>query len=60
MKLNEADNKLLKELCEQYELSYEKIHKLLEVIKENEFKERRVGVYESLKEIIMSDIGAKK
>ncbi|MBD3807424.1 MAG: hypothetical protein IE880_01750 [Epsilonproteobacteria bacterium] len=60
MKLNEADNKLLKELCEQYKLSYEKIHKLLEVIKENEFKERRVGVYESLKEIIMSDIGAKK
>jgi len=60
MKLNEADNKLLKELCEQYDLSYEKIIKLLEVIKENEFKERRVGVYESLKEIIMSDIGAKK
>lgn len=51
-----TDNDLLKELCIQYDLSLEKMLKLLETVKEHQFKDRRTGVYDALKEIIKSDI----
>lgn len=50
------DDDLLKELCVQYDLSFEKMLKLLETVKEYQFKDRRSGVYDALKEIIKSDI----
>lgn len=52
----QTDQELLKELCHEYDVSYEKVKKLLATIKEYQFKERRTGVYEALKEIIKSDI----
>lgn len=52
----QTDKELLKELSTEYDVSYEKVEKLLTTIKEYQFKERRTGVYEALKEIIKSDL----
>lgn len=51
-----TDKELLLELCEQYNVSFSKVEKLLATVKEYQFKDRRTGVYEALKEIIKSDI----
>lgn len=56
MKLNKEDRELLEELCVQYQISAEKMVKLLETVKEYEFKDRRTGIYDTLKEIIQSDL----
>ena len=56
MEKKQEDNELLKEMCTQYNVSYEKMLKLLATIKEYQFKDRRTGVYEALKEIIKSDL----
>jgi len=56
MKLKEEDKQLLKELCQEYNVSYEKILKLIETSHEFEFKERRTGIYDALSEIIRSDL----
>lgn len=56
MKLKEEDKQLLKELCIQYKVSYEKMLKLLDTTKEYEFKERRSGIYDALSEIIKSNL----
>jgi len=52
----QTDQELLQNLCQEYDVSYEKIEKLLSTIKEYQFKERRIGIYEALKEIIKSDL----
>lgn len=51
-----TDKELLQELCEQYHVSLDKVEKLLATVKEYQFKDRRTGVYEALKEIIKSDL----
>ncbi len=51
-----TDKELLQELCEQYHVSFDKVEKLLATVKEYQFKDRRTGVYEALKEIIKSDL----
>jgi hypothetical protein len=56
MKLKDEDKQLLKELCNQYNVSYDKMIKLLDTTKEFEFKERRSGIYDALSEIIKSDL----
>ena len=56
MKLKEEDKQLLKELCIQHSVSYEKMLKLLDTTNEFEFKERRAGIYDALSEIIKSDL----
>lgn len=56
MKLKEEDKQLLKELCTQHSISYEKMLKLLDTTKEFEFKDRRAGIYDALSEIIKSDL----
>jgi Zn-dependent peptidase ImmA (M78 family) len=56
MKLKEEDKELLKELCRQFQVSDEKVLRLLETIKDYEFKDRRTGVYDALTEIIKSDL----
>lgn len=59
MKLSDGDKKILHELCEQYQVSFDKVFKLLETVKEYEFKDRRTGIYEALKDIMQSDLKAK-
>lgn len=50
------DKQLLKDLCELHNLSYEKVIKLLETVQEYEFKDRRRGIYDALREILTTDI----
>lgn len=56
MKLIDDDKKLLKELCQQHEVSYDKVVKLLDIEQEYEFKDRRTGIYDALREILKSNI----
>ena len=55
MNLSAEDKQLLQELCEQHSVSFEKVLKLLETIREYEFKDRRTGVYDALREILKSN-----
>lgn len=52
MKLTPEDRQLLEELCQQSGVRPEKVVKLLETVQEFEFKERRTGVYDALREIL--------
>ncbi|MDR6448358.1 hypothetical protein J2794_004488 [Paraburkholderia terricola] len=52
MNLSVGDSRLLEELCEQHGVSREKVLKLLDAVREYEFKERRTGVYDALREIL--------
>ena len=52
----DEDKILLEELCRQHELSFEKVLKLLETVYEYEFKERRTGIYDALRDILKSNI----
>ena len=54
MNLSIEDSRLLEELCEQHGVSREKVLKLLEAVREYEFKDRRTGVYDALREILKS------
>ena len=54
--MKQEDNELLKSMCTQYNISFEKVEKLLAAVKEYQFKDRRTGVYDALKEIIKTDL----
>ncbi len=56
MKLSDDDKKLLKELCLQNQVSFEKVLKLLETEQAFEFKERRTGVYDALRDVVRSSL----
>jgi hypothetical protein len=55
MNLTTEDQRLLEELCQQHKVSFDKVVKLLDTVREYEFKERRTGVYDALREILQSD-----
>lgn len=55
MKLTSEDKQMLKELCDQHEVSFDKIIKLLDTVREYEFKDRRTGIYGALREILKSN-----
>lgn len=54
MNLATEDNHLLKDLCREHNVSFEKIIKLLDTVQSYEFKDRRTGVYDALREILKS------
>ena len=54
MKLSEEDQQLLGELCSQNNVNLAKVRKLLETVYDYEFKERRTGIYDTLREILKS------
>ena len=54
MKLSEEDRQLLDELCRQNGVNLAKVSKLLETVYDYEFKERRTGVYDALRDILKS------
>lgn len=56
MNLTQEDRSLLQELCKQHEISFEKVHKLLDTVHDYEFKDRRTGIYDALREILKSDL----
>ena len=57
MNLSPEDQKLLEELCQQHGVSAAKVVKLLDTVREYEFKDRRTGVYDALREILKSKEG---
>jgi len=57
MKLSLEDKRLLEELCEQHGVSTDKVVKLLDAVRDYEFRERRTGVYDALREILKSSSG---
>ncbi len=57
MNLSTEDKQLLDELCQQHGVSAEKVVKLLDTVREYEFKDRRTGVYDALREILKSKEG---
>ena len=56
MKLSEEDRELLRELCNQYKVNYEKVLKLIDTVKEFELKERRTGIYDALKDVLSNNL----
>lgn len=52
MNLSDEDTILLQELCRQHEVSFEKVVKMLSIVREYEFKDRRSGIYDALREIL--------
>lgn len=52
MNLSYEDKELLKELCSQHAVNYEKVLKLLDTVQEYELKERRTGIYDALRDIL--------
>lgn len=52
MKLSAEDQQLLDELCRQNSVSRDKVLKLLQTVYDYEFKERRTGVYDALRDIL--------
>ena len=54
MNLSTEDKQLLDELCSQHGVSPAKVLKLLEAVREYEFRDRRTGVYDVLREILKS------
>ena len=57
MKLTNEDKRLLEELCQQHGVNAGKVAKLLDTVRDYEFKERRTGVYDTLLEILKSKPG---
>lgn len=55
MTLADDDQRLLRELCEQHGVSTDKVLRLLETVRDYEFKDRRTGVYDALREILKSE-----
>jgi hypothetical protein len=60
MNMTLEDSRLLKELCEQHGVSPDKVLKLLDAVRDYEFKDRRTGVYDALREILKGTRKGKK
>lgn len=60
MNLSSDDKRLLEELCGQHDVSHQKVLKLLETVYEYEFKDRRTGVYDALREILKCKASPEK
>ena len=50
--MSNEDLELLGELCRQHDLDARKVVRLLETIREFDFKDRRTGVYDALREVL--------
>jgi hypothetical protein len=55
MNMTIEDQRLLEELCEQHGVSAEKVLKMLDTMREFEFKDRRTGVYNALRDILKGE-----
>jgi len=54
MNLSPDDTALLTELCQQHGVEPGKVGRLLDAVREYEFKDRRTGIYDLLREILRS------
>jgi hypothetical protein len=55
MNLSTEDQILLKELCQEQSINFDTVMKLLVTVREYEFKDRRTGIYDALREILKSE-----
>ena len=55
MNLTTDDKALLEDLCRQHGISFDKVLKLLKTVREYEFKDRRTGIYDTLREIVKNN-----
>jgi len=60
MKLSVEDERLLEELCQQHGVNPQKVLKLLEIEHEHEFKDRRAGIYDALREVLKADFDRER
>lgn len=60
MNMTLEDSRLLAELCEQHGVSADKVLKLLDAVRDYEFKDRRTGVYDALREILKNNERGRK
>ena len=58
MNLSEEDKRMLEELCLQHDVRIEKVLKLLTTVREYEFKDRRTGIYNDLRNIVLENTKA--
>jgi hypothetical protein len=54
------DRRLLDELCEQHGVRPEKVQALLAIVRDFQFKDRRTGVYDALREVLKSKPGKRE
>lgn len=59
MNLTSEDKQLLEELCQQHGVSTDKVLHLLDTVRDYEFKERRNGIYDALREVLKSKPGGR-
>ena len=52
MRLSTEDKELLKDLCSHHQVSYEKVIRLLDTVQDYEFKDRRTGIYDALRDVL--------
>ncbi len=52
MNLSSEDKQLLAEICEHNDVNHLKVLKLLQTVYDYDFKERRRGVYDALREVL--------
>ena len=57
MKLSIEDQQLLEELCQEQGINHEKVFRLLKIEQEYEFKDRRTGIFDALRETLKSKPG---
>lgn len=60
MNLSFQDKELLATLCLEHRISYEKVIKLLDTIQEYELKDRRTGIYDSLRDVLNQRFDGKE
>lgn len=54
MNIPENDLETLKELCEQLDVNYEKVLQLLKIEKDYDLRDKRVGIFDALKDVLKS------
>ncbi len=51
-----GDKEILEELCKKYEVEVSTVEELLKIEKQNRFRERRHGIYDSLRDCIRDSL----
>ena len=60
MNLSPDDIRLLEELCAERGVSADKVLRLLDVVRDYEFRDRRTGVYDALREVLKTKEGGAR
>lgn len=53
---DDKDKEILKQLCTQYSVEVSTVQELLKIEKQNRFRDRRHGIYDSLRDCILDSL----